>query len=423
MENLRQINNYDLEGDYDKIILLKKSQQLPKAMTFKEEKEFIERYELFYLIKGEVYYKNLKVILKKNIEKVLTKLYEDKKIGFGHGITQFYEIVTNRYLNITRKETTAFLKKQTNYQLTFKAKARIQPVKKYDEKHIAYALDLIDIHRYSTVNKNNKFILTLIDVYSSQIWLRPLKNKEAEDVNSVLEKIFKIQKPKYLLMDNGNEFMGINKKMFKDMNIKVIHTPSHTPQPNIEQLNSQIRKFISKLFVENKNFVWVDYLLDIEKNINHYQNLPRNILKREKSAEKRNETKQILVKPKFKINDVVRILQSVSEPHIREENKKGNQKYMHVKYSVDLFIVVNTYKPYKANSITYYTLKYKSDNEIVKENNKVVRFKEKDILLVPEGSKGEVITHAENNKLNGIRGYTNIPQPVKRITRSMNAKK
>ena len=423
MENLRQINNYDLEKDHDKIILLKKKNQISNDMTMKEETEFVKRYEEFFVINNEVYYKHFKVVLKRDVDKVLIKLYEDKTLGFAHGYTQFYEIVSDRYLNITRKETTAFLKKQVNYQLTFKPKKKKQHVKKFNEPHKAYALDLIDIHRYSKYNKDKKFILTMIDVYSGQVWLRALTFKLAKDVHDVLKKIFEDIKPKLILMDNGGEFKGVNLDFFKELDIKIVYTPSHTPQPNIERVNRNIRKILSKLFVENKDFVWVDYLSDIESNINNYQNLPRNRIKREELAKERKNAPAVNMKPKFNIGDTVRVSQHVSEGHIRQEIKDGNQKYIHVKYSVDLFEVVKIYKPTnKANALPYYSIKYKSDGEIVKElknkKNKIVRFKEQDLLLIPKDTVGEEITHRQNNKLNGIRGYTDIPVAVKRITRS-----
>ena len=165
-------------------------------------------------------------------------------------------------------------------------------------------MDLIDISRYSTHNRNYKFILSVIDVFSQQIYLRKLKNKEAHAINSVLKPIFETQSPKLLLLDNGGEFRGLNDALFKKHNIKILNTPSHTPQPNIEQINGNIRRILSHIFVEYKTLNWVDFIHDIETNINNYNALPRNIAKRQENIDNLENN---IIKPKYQMGDFVRI--------------------------------------------------------------------------------------------------------------------
>ena len=40
----------------------------------------------------------------------MTDIYKDDTLGLGLGITQFYYQVCRKYLNITRKDATLFLK-------------------------------------------------------------------------------------------------------------------------------------------------------------------------------------------------------------------------------------------------------------------------------------------------------------------------
>lgn len=417
--NYRKFNNYNLEDDYDNIVQFKSNNKIPDDLSDAQTKRFIRKYKPFHAKDDRLYYKTFEVIRKQNIDSTLQPIYDDITKGFGHGITHFYYIVANKYLNITRKDVTIFLKKQTNYQLTFQPKKRTQQVKKYNKEGEAYALDLIDIHRYEKSNNKYQYILTMIDVYSQKVWLRALKHKTAEDINKVLTPIFNEHTPKYILMDNGTEFKGINTDMFKDLGIKRIFTPSHTPQPNIEQLNGQVRKMLSKLFVMNKNLHWFSYLKDIELNMNNFFGLKRNVNKREKKAEARKEMPAEIVKPKYASNDIVRISQKAFEPSVREQNKKGLQKYQHVKYSVNLFKIYKIYKPYKSNAFPYYTLKNTWENEIIYNNDTPMRFKEEDLLLVPNNTIGDEMTQKQNDILNGIKGYE-FEEPVieKRITRS-----
>ena len=414
--NLRKLNNYDFDGDFEKIVKFKKTGKVPENLSEIQAQRFIDKYEPFSLIKGELVYSGLQVIKKINMMHVLQLLYDDFTKGLFHGINQFYDIVTSKYLNITKKEVEDFLKQQINYQLTFRPKVRTIQVKKFNKPHEAYAMDLIDIHRYSTLNKNYSFILTMIDVFNSNVWLRPLKSKNADDIYKVLKPIFDKQKPKVLFMDNGGEFKGVNSDLFKELNIKVSYTPSHTPQPNIENLNGQLRNMLSKLFVHLKKPVWINHLQDIEENINNFNNLPKIVEKRNKTVEKRKLQPQSVVKPLYQVGDVVRINQTVFEPQVREQIKQGKQKYIHVKYSIHLFTIAKIYKPRKINSLPYYSVIFDDDILTNDHNNNYRRFKEKDLLLV-KNVIGDNLTQQQNDRLNGLH-YEEPQKPTKRVTRS-----
>ena len=408
--NFRRLNNYNLEADYDNIVKFLSTGKIPDSFSDSQKTVFTRKYQNLEIKQNKLFYGTVQVVKKDDIEKVLLPLYNDPAEGFGHGITQFYNIVANKYLNITRKDVTKFLKGQTNYQLTFKPRKRKQSVKKYDKAHEAYALDLIDIHRYSTVNKNYNFILTMIDVFSQHVWLRKLKNKNAETIHDALRPIFATSKPRIILMDNGTEFKGINTDMFKEFGIKTAFTMSHSPQANIEQANGRIRSMLSKLFVKNRNTIWISHLSDVEKNINNYNALPKNVKKREKKVQKRKDAPQEEMKPLYKEGDIVRISQHAVDPDVRKEIKAGQQKYIHVKYTVALFEIIKVHKSYKANSLAYYSLRNydENDDSAIKnaKNNATRRFKENDLLLLAEVN-GEDMTEAQSKKLNGTTRQNN----------------
>ena len=415
--NYRKLNNYDLETDYDDIVRYKTTGNTPNKLDADQEARFIEKYKPFKVRNNKLYYSHLEVIKKKDIAKTLQPIYEDPSLGLGNGITRFYYIVVNNYLNITREDAQAFLKRQSTYQLTYKPRKKKQELLKYNAPHIAYAMDLIDISRYSTHNKNYKFLLTMVDVYSQQVWIRKLKNKEAVSINAELIKIFEVQQPKIMLMDNGGEFKGINLDLFKQLKIKILNTPSHTPQPNIEQLNSSVRRMISQILVhfagQGNTFDYITYIGDIEDNINHSNALAVNVRKREKKANLRRATPQVLIKAKFKIGDKVRIIQAAIESQVRKQNKQNLQKYQHVKYSLDVFEVIKIYKPQnKANALPFYVLQFPTGEQVVNNSNdKLRRFKENELLIVPANTVGSIPTEQQNDKLNGITGNAPVVVP------------
>ena len=76
------------------------------------------------------------------------------------------------------------------------------------------------------------------------------------------------------------------KSFYADNNVKFITTPSHTPQPHVENMNNQVRKMMRVYFVKNHTTRWVDNLEKIESDLNYY-NLE---IKKPKAADNFNIT-------------------------------------------------------------------------------------------------------------------------------------
>ena len=89
-----------------------------------------------------------------------------------------------------------------------------KPVRiRFEKRHVfpkqiddIWAADLVDMASFPRSNKGNKFLLTVIDVYSKYGWIVPLKNKTGKEVASALVKLFKIAVPSRLWTDKGTEF-------------------------------------------------------------------------------------------------------------------------------------------------------------------------------------------------------------------------
>ena len=87
-----------------------------------------------------------------------------------------------------------------------------------DEIH---SRDLVDMQKYSRMNKGYKYIFTNIDILSKYAWSFPLKSKTIKDIKPCFEKIFKQRKPKYIWSDQESAFFSKEMlKFFKDNNIR-----------------------------------------------------------------------------------------------------------------------------------------------------------------------------------------------------------
>ena len=94
-----------------------------------------------------------------------------------------------------------------------------------DEIH---SCDLVDMVKYSRMNKGYKYIFSNIDIFSKYAWSFPIKSKTIKEIKPCFEKIFKERKPKFIWSDK--EFSFFSKEMlnfFKDNNVKIYYTNSN----------------------------------------------------------------------------------------------------------------------------------------------------------------------------------------------------
>ena len=227
-----------------------------------------------------------------------------------------------------------------------------------DEIH---SCDLVDMQKYSRVNKGYKYIFTNIDIFSKYAWSFPLKTKTIKEIKSCFQKIFNERKPKYIWSDQESAFFSKEMlQFFKDNNVKIYYTHSDLKAVIIERFNRSLRELMMKSFVKNNNTVWYNILPDL---INTYNNRYHQTIKmRPKNINKLNEKhiKNTVYnyditnkKPKFKVNDLVRI--SLKRRTLFDK-PTGN-----IKWSKQLYKI---YKINKSNVITY-QLK-DMNNEIIK---------------------------------------------------------
>ena len=282
-----------------------------------------------------------------------------RKLGFGNNFTM--EDLSN----------------ELNKPVINKFERKKVIVNHIDEIH---SCDLVDMQKYSRVNKGYKYIFTNIDIFSKYTWSFPLKTKTIKEIKSCFQKIFNERKPKYIWSDQESSFFSKEMlQFFKENNVKIYYTHSDLKAVIIERFNRSLRELMMKEFVKNNNTVWYNILPDL---INTYNNRYHQTIKmKPKNVNKLNEKhiKNTVYnyditnkKPKFKINDLVRI--SLKRRALFDK-PTGN-----IKWSEQLYKI---YKINKSNVITY-QLK-DMNNEIIKG-----RFYTKELQLT-KNTTGEYI--------------------------------
>ncbi|XP_049926648.1 uncharacterized protein LOC126406426 [Epinephelus moara] len=110
-----------------------------------------------------------------------------------------------------------------------------------------------------------RYILTVIDVFSRYVWLRPLKGKHSAEISRHLEDIYNEHgPPKVLQHDQGKEFKGAVKKLMDSLQVKIIQSSPYHPQSQgkVERSHRLLRKKIMYDLVQyQKGGVnWVKHL-------------------------------------------------------------------------------------------------------------------------------------------------------------------
>ncbi|CAP34049.2 Protein CBG15913 [Caenorhabditis briggsae] len=124
---------------------------------------------------------------------------------------------------------------------------------------------------YAEENNNFKYLLTVIDSFSKNAWVVPLKTKTGKETASALQSIFKSRKPQKMQTDNGKEYYNQEMKaLFKSFDIKHFSTYSDKKASIIERFNRTLKEKMWKMFTHQGNHKWTDILDKLVQGYNNH---------------------------------------------------------------------------------------------------------------------------------------------------------
>ena len=313
-------------------------------------------------------------------------------------IAAYSSIKSKKVLGLGINFTMEDLSQELNKPVINKFERKKIVINHIDEIH---SCDLVDMIKYSKVNRGYKYIFTNIDIFSKYAWAFPIKSKTIKDIKPCFEKIFKERKPKYIWSDQESSFFSKEMlKFFEDNNVKIYYTYSNLKAVVIERFNRSLREQMMKSFVKNNNTVWYNILPELIKKYNnrYHRTIKMKPIDVNNLNEKRikNTVYNYDItnkKPKYKINDIVRI--SLKRRELFDK-PTGN-----IKWSEELFKI---YKINKSNVITY---------QIKDMNDEIIKgiFYEKELQKTRNTSNEYIIEKILKTNKNKIyvkwRGYSN----------------
>ena len=141
-----------------------------------------------------------------------------------------------------------------------------------------HQVDLVDmINEEVEVNgKSYRYILTLQDIFSRYLWLRPLSRKSSSSVAFELKQIYREHgPPKILQCDRGGEFRRHVIKANQKIGVKIVNSRAYHPQSQdkVERSHRMLRDKI-RYDILRRGSNWVE-------NLSDYQGILNDEVKRE----------------------------------------------------------------------------------------------------------------------------------------------
>ena len=281
---------------------------------------------------------------------IIKDLYEDPVEGFV-GISALQEKLKTQGFKFTQQQIKEALSDVDSYTLNKPRKVKIERRKYYvPDVDDQWQMDLTFIP-YEKQNDGYKGVLTVIDLFSRYAWVKTIKSKSGIEISKIIEDIFKEgRKPKVLQVDKGSEFYNAHvKAVLKKYNVKIFSLNSETKSAFVESFNRTLKRRMTRLFDTTQSFRYIDKLSAIVKGYNSTKHssikmtpiqasMKKNYI--EAYANQYGDDDYTINKPKFKVNDYVRI--PIEKGKFSKEGT-GN-------YTIEIFKVV---KVKQTTPITY----------------------------------------------------------------------
>lgn len=280
-----------------------------------------------------------------------------------------------------------------------------------DFKDQVWSMDLVDMSEWKDENDGNKFLLTVVDVFTRFAWARPMKSKSAIDTFAAFISIVEESKrqPKKIWVDQGSEFYNsVFKKWMKAHSVEMYSTFGNSKSVIVERFNRTLKTKMWYYFTKDNTRRWVDNLPLLLKWYNTKVHSKLDMSPWEASKRKNQsrieliqnpdkDTSGVKRKPKYEVGQSVRI------SRIKGVFEKG---YI-PNWSRETFTIIEVQVPYDFNEPIVYKLKDRQGEEIrgsfYQEELQPVKYP--DVLLVEKVLKTKKIGGKEHHLVKWL-GYS-----------------
>jgi hypothetical protein len=298
---------------------------------------------------------------------LLKKKYYKEKNFFGRD--KLFNLIKHEPGHPTKEQVGEWLKTQQIHQLHLKQKRSntLKPIV-LKKPGSLFEIDVIDMGK--DADKKNRYILTMVDVFSRFAYAQVMKEKSEQAIlnafKTMLETIPSITR---LQSDNGGEFINDGFKEFcHSKNIKQVFTVPGKPQSNgiIERFNGTLKSLIQKEISATLNHKWSSKLQIL---VDNYNNSYHDTIKMTPIEAKINTKSALSNVEKRAQKHTGRRYEDIKVgDKVRVKIFKGKlDKHSIVNWSVDLYEIEKVLQPRKPYNSTKYKLK--DDNHAYTRND------------------------------------------------------
>lgn len=204
-----------------------------------------------------------------SLKEILSEIYYNPRNEASFASREkLYQAAKKEVPWVTRDEVKEFLRDSITYTVHYPRRHNFprNPIM-VNHVHELHQADLADMSQERFVSKNDgfKYLLTVIDVFSKQARVEPLKSKHALEVARAFELIYKNWTiPMQIQTDQGTEFRGVMKKYFE---LKGIHHYTSRNQTVkcavVERFNRTLKSRLFKYVTSQGDERYIDKLPDI----------------------------------------------------------------------------------------------------------------------------------------------------------------
>ncbi|XP_046565436.1 uncharacterized protein LOC124274166 [Haliotis rubra] len=189
----------------------------------------------------------------------------------GAGARRLYSTISQHFHGISRPQIERYVQSSsslTKLHPTFQNKAPLKPVRACVpfERH---QIDLVDFSSKLETKDGitYRFVLSILDVFSRFLWLRPLCDKTSQSVVKSLVQMYLDQQwgaPKIIQTDQGGEFKGMMNSLCEKLGVRLIHSQAYHPQSQgKDERSHRVWKDCLRYDLQHLDDIsWVDSLPD-----------------------------------------------------------------------------------------------------------------------------------------------------------------
>ena len=182
-----------------------------------------------------------------------------------------------RFIDINNKDLKNVLSKSNTYteHKEFKKPKYLPPIRTYGEDYLWEADLMFFTHPdFAKENDGYLYILAIIDTFTKMVGLTKLKSKDTKTVTGKVNRLFQnIEKPKYLRVDGGGEFVSnLFVNMCQKNNVKLYVAMEPIKCAMVERFIRTFKRILIQMMEKENSLRWIDFIedsLDIYHNRRH----------------------------------------------------------------------------------------------------------------------------------------------------------